>query len=452
MAELNLPVGYIVGGNGEYQIIRRQPLSEGVSNTFAEVYLVKKTKVRKKFALKVLRPEIIARYRRSVADFQDEIRVLMDIQHKNIITIDDFGTLVDKDGMPSFYLVMPYIENGELLKEKYSAQKMLYFFMQILDGLTCLHKRNTLHRDIKPDNILVEHDSIIKIADFGIAKLIDTESPVSSVIGAPAYAPPEQLKRIGHLSCASDLYAAGKTLYTMLTKKAPEVNKPVDRLPDSLRKESWAEPVERILTNATRYDPRSRYQSAGEMRRDVAAVYKSFFQARRSEPTARTADAARRGRRLHRKTAAALIAAAVLLTAGGVALWRSTPSTDADLPAYRTALQQGINRFHDPAVPVNDVDGYFTALLRDFDADADGLFYAALTGSLDGDAGSAVRRLERAAKMAPDRTDIKIILGKILYENGNYAGARSVWRNAKKNDPHNTQINNLLKLGALIKP
>jgi len=277
MSELNFPPGYRLGDNDEYLILKRKPLSEEVQNSFSEVYLARKIKTRKKCAVKILRPEIIKRYKRVIDDFQDEIRFLMQLDHKHIIKIEDYGLIRDADGVPSVYLIMEYVENSNILDKSYSLRKLVNFGIQILNGLEYLHDNGIIHRDIKPDNLLVSERSIVKITDFGIAKFIEEESPVSSVIGAPAYASPEQMSREEHIDFRSDIYSFGKTFYTMITKKVPVVGGEIITLPDNCKDFEGTTEILSIIKKATKIDREERYQNAHDMNLQLKKLYYSLF-------------------------------------------------------------------------------------------------------------------------------------------------------------------------------
>ena len=444
MPELNFPPGYRFGEHNEYQVIRSQPISDGVSNTFAEVYLVKKIKVHKKFALKVLRPEIISKYKRSISDFENEIHALKSLTHKNIIAIDNFGKLQDKDGMPSFYLVMEYIEDASLVKEKYSISKMLRFFVQILDGLKFLHDNGIIHRDIKPDNILVQYDSLVKITDFGIAKYRDTVDLVSSVIGAPAYAPPEQITRSGVLSFSSDLYSAGKTLYTMITKLLPKPNQQITGLTKELENNEWSIPLSMILKKATESDPKDRYQSAEEMKGDIVKLYKRYFGKKRVVVLKETI----KKRSLSFRIAAVLVIGAVLTIVSSQYFLGEKPSESAD---FLSALTKGELLFQSSDASSIEVYEYFENLNKTYTGNDRSLFLAAVAASENGKKEKSIDYLEKAVKLYPDNIDLKIAMGKAFHDYGAYFEAKNIWREAQRLHPDNQKLTPLLKLSMLVK-
>ena len=230
-------------------------------------------------AVKILKSEYLANeeFKRR---FRNESKAVAVLSHPNIVKVFDvsFGDAIQ-------YIVMEYVE-GITLKNYITQQgvvdqrEALYFITQILRALKHAHDKGIVHRDIKPQNILLISDGTIKVTDFGIARISEnaTRTMTDGAIGSVHYISPEQAK--GSLTdLRTDLYAAGVILYEMLTGKLPfQSDNAVSVALMQLQKEpvkpreinsSIPEGLEEIIMHAMQKLPAERYQSANEMLTDI---------------------------------------------------------------------------------------------------------------------------------------------------------------------------------------
>ena len=220
-----------------------------------------------------------------IQNFQNEAIALDRVRHPNIINRLGHGTAIDLAGTTFHYLVVEYLSGGDLAarcrKEPLSIEAALFYLEQVCAGLSHAHECHVIHRDIKPQNLLLTADAqTVKIADFGVAKIEATEGAITRV-GTNVYAPPEHnpllhtgqldaitssLTQQTHLTPAADIYSLAKTTYTLLAAEAPRrfSHRPITELPESIRNRSWAGSVLRVLERATRNNPAERYQTVQE--------------------------------------------------------------------------------------------------------------------------------------------------------------------------------------------
>jgi serine/threonine-protein kinase len=254
------------------------------------VYAAEHTLLRKRFAIKVLHPEL-ARNRELAERFVSEAQAASAIQSDHVVSIFDFGLLPDGTG----YFVMEYLE-GETLEQALRARGPLgatvirSIGMQVADGLRGAHEQNIVHRDLKPANImLVEkggRPNYCKILDFGIAKrpTSDSHSPLTMVgvmVGTPHYMAPEQIDGVP-VDGRCDLYSLGIVLYEMATGVPPYDSESVAQL---LGMQKWGEPapvhevypdadcpppLEAVILRCMQKSPEDRYQSAEELAEALA--------------------------------------------------------------------------------------------------------------------------------------------------------------------------------------
>ncbi len=222
-----------------------------------------------------------------VENFQNEGIALDRVRHPNIISRLGHGTARDLAGTVFHYLVLEYLEGGDLQKASrvgnLSFSEAFKYIEQICAGLRHAHRHNIIHRDIKPQNLLLTKDrDTVKIADFGVARVHLSDSPITRV-GTNIYAPPEHSPldfdengqmTVAALTPAADVYSLAKSVYALITGEAPRAfaNKQITDLPLTWRDKEWSEDLRRVLTKATSPDPTTRQQSVDQFWSDLEPV------------------------------------------------------------------------------------------------------------------------------------------------------------------------------------
>jgi beta-lactam-binding protein with PASTA domain/tRNA A-37 threonylcarbamoyl transferase component Bud32 len=309
---------------GRYEILDR--ISEG---GMATVYRARRLSDGAVVALKVLR-EQYSGDAEFVERFQREAQAISQLRHPCMVEVYDSGA----DG-PVHYIAMEYVE-GSNLKEylrrqgRLSPERALGIAAQVCDALAYAHAHGIIHRDVKPQNILLTADGRVKVTDFGIARALRaaTITHTGTVLGSVQYLSPEQA-RGAEVGEAADLYSLGVVLYEMVTGRLPfEDDAPIalalahiHRQPPPPRSlvPDLPDRVEGIILRALRKAPEDRYRTAAEMRADLVGESDLWRlpPARPAEPTV-SAPPPRRA-----PAAVTLAVAAVLLGGGLWAGWRA---------------------------------------------------------------------------------------------------------------------------------
>ena len=274
---------------GRYQII--EELGKG---GMGKVYRVLDKELKEEVALKLIRPEI-ASDKKTLERFRNELKLARKIGHKNVGRMYE---LMEKKG--TRYITMEYVP-GEDLKRlirkvgQFSAGKTISIAKQVCDGLAEAHRLGVVHRDLKPQNVMVDEEGNARILDFGIARSLHAKGITGAgvMIGTPEYMSPEQAE-VKEVDQRSDIYSLGVILYEMVTGRVPfEGETPLgiamkhkSEMPKDPREINTQIPddLSKVILRCMEKDKEKRYQSAGEVRSELANIEKGIPTTERVAP------------------------------------------------------------------------------------------------------------------------------------------------------------------------
>jgi serine/threonine-protein kinase len=252
------------------------------SGGMSTVYLARDTTLDRSVAVKVMHREM-SEQEDQLQRFRQEARAVAKLSHPNVVAVIDAG---EDGGHP--YIVFEYVE-GETLKQRINRvgaldpQEALAYAIEVARGLTVAHNRNMVHRDIKPQNVLIDAEGRAKLTDFGISRQLEQDGMTATgrVLGTTDYVAPEQA--MGHpVDQRSDVYSLGVVLYEMLVGQVPfhadsqvgvamkHVN---EELPDvQQRRPELSAAAAMVVERATDKDPDRRYQEVGDLIDDLGTA------------------------------------------------------------------------------------------------------------------------------------------------------------------------------------
>jgi serine/threonine protein kinase len=264
---------------GDYKLLKK--LGQG---GMGAVYKAKQISNDREVAIKVMTKEL-SQKDAFVQRFLREARVMAKLDHPNVLRSFDAG-----NAMGYYYLSIEYVEGGSVegwLKKlgRFSVADSVHLILKCAEGLKHAHDKNMIHRDIKPDNILLTSDGVVKVADLGLAK--DTEEDVSLTktgagAGTPIYMAPEQARDVKHVDLRADIYALGCMLYVFLTGQAPFKGetlvelitaKELGKYPPARRfNDDVPSKLDLIIDKMIAKDPKHRYADCGQIIQELQSL------------------------------------------------------------------------------------------------------------------------------------------------------------------------------------
>ena len=265
-----IKIGMIIGD-------RYEVLEKIGTGGMSDVYKAKDHKLNRLVAVKVLKQEF-SENENFVSKFRVEAQSTAGLMHPNIVNVYDVG---DEDGVN--YIVMELVDGITLKKyiekkSRLSVKEAVSIAIQVAMGLEAAHNNNIIHRDIKPQNIMISKEGKVKVTDFGIAKAATSNTITSNVMGSVHYTSPEQA-RGGYSDAKSDIYSLGITLFEMLTGRVPFNGDTTVAIAIKHIQEDLPSPaeysddipisVEKIVLKCCQKSPDRRYQNAAELISDL---------------------------------------------------------------------------------------------------------------------------------------------------------------------------------------
>ena len=277
---LQAPVRELTTGStfaGRYQII--EELGHG---GMGKVYKVFDTDIREKIALKLLRPEL-ALDRETIERFSNELKLARKISHRNVCRMFDLGKAED-----TTFITMEFVPGEDLKKfirksGQLGAGRAVSIAKQVCEGLAEAHHLGVIHRDLKPQNIMVDEDGNVRIMDFGIARSMTSKGRTGPgvMIGTPEYMSPEQVEG-KDVDPRADIYSLGIILYEMLTGRVPFEGDTAFAIGVKHKSETPRDPrslnaqipldLGRLVLKCLEKDKEKRYQSADELRAQLESI------------------------------------------------------------------------------------------------------------------------------------------------------------------------------------
>ena len=258
---------------GTYLADRYEIVSKIGAGGMSDVYKAKDHVLGRFVAIKVLKPEF-SEDRGFVAKFRTEAQSAAGLEHPNIVNIYDVGS---EEGL--HYIVMEYVEGITLKtyiekKGQLSFKEAVSIAIQVARGIEAAHNKQIIHRDIKPQNIMISTEGKVKVTDFGIARAATSNTISSDVMGSVHYSSPEQARN-GFVDGKSDIYSLGIVMYEMVTGRVPfdgdtTVAVAIQHLQEEIVPPSVYAPnlpisMEKIILKCTQADPNDRYQNCTEL-------------------------------------------------------------------------------------------------------------------------------------------------------------------------------------------